>query len=308
MTAAPIVCTTIAQFQQQLAATLGQHTNPRLGFVPTMGALHAGHQELFRAAGAHAEVVVISIFVNPLQFDRDEDYQNYPRTLEADIAVAAEAGVQVIFAPTEEEMYPGGVPRVSVTTGAMGSVLEGALRPGHFDGVGTVVAKLFNIVATGAAGVPGTLPFTACFGHKDAQQLAILTAMVHDLNLPVTIHPVPIVRDPGGLALSSRNQRLNPDQFVEARALNQALKLLAADAAANRPLDVTAARAHLDASITAAPGDDVVDELVIVDADTFTPLNEEDLADPTRWPARILALLAAFVGPVRLIDNKLLKG
>ncbi len=308
MSAAPIVCTTITEFQQQLAATLGRHSNPRLGFVPTMGALHAGHQELFRAAAERADVVAISIFVNPLQFDRDEDYRNYPRTLEADVAVAAAAGVDLIFAPELAEMYPAGTPRVSVTTGQMGAVLEGALRPGHFDGVGTVVTKLFNIVAGGAAGTPGALPFTACFGQKDAQQLAILTAMVADLNLPVRIHPVPIVRDAGGLALSSRNQRLTPEQLVEARALHQGLELLAADAAANRPLDVAGAIAHINANVTTAPGDDVVDELVVVDADTFTPLTEEDLADPTRWPPRPLALLAAFVGPVRLIDNKLLKG
>lgn len=308
MTAAPIVCTTIAEFQRQLAQHLGRHADPRLGFVPTMGALHAGHQELFKAAAAQADVVAISIFVNPLQFDRDEDYQNYPRTLEADVAVAAAAGVELIFAPSEEEMYPHGAPRISVTTGQMGAVLEGALRPGHFDGVGTVVAKLFNIVARGAAGTPAALPFTACFGQKDAQQLAILTAMVEDLNLPVRIHPVPIVRDAGGLALSSRNQRLSPEQLSQARALNQALELLAADAAANRGLDVPAAIAHINANVTATPGDDVVDELVVVDADTFTPLTQEDLEDPSRWPARPLALLAAFVGPVRLIDNKLLKG
>ncbi|MFC0582362.1 pantoate--beta-alanine ligase [Micrococcoides hystricis] len=308
MTSSPIVCTTVTEFQDVLAEKLSNAAEPTLGFIPTMGALHAGHQELFKTARANNAVVAISVFVNPLQFDRAEDFENYPRNLDADVAIAAEVGVDVIFAPELQEMYPDETPRISVRTGHMGEVLEGALRPGHFDGVGTVVNKLFNIVAAGAAEVRGVLPFTAYFGQKDAQQLAILSAMVEDFNLPVQIHPVPIVRDEGGLALSSRNQRLNEDQLIQARALNEGLELLAAEAAAGRPLDVAAAIDHITASVVSAPGDDVVDELVIVDADTFTPLTEEQRADPTSWPPRLLALLAAFVGPVRLIDNKILKG
>lgn len=298
----PVVCRTPLEYQAALRHVLP--LGATLGLVPTMGALHSGHQELIRHAKEHCDVVAVSVFVNPLQFDREEDFQNYPRDLDTDVALAGEAGVDVVFAPEQDTMYPGGTPRISVTSGVLGTVLEGALRPGHFDGVCTVVAKLFNITTTAVP--PTTLgapAVNAYFGQKDAQQLAIVTAMVEDLNMPVTIQPVPIVRDPHGLALSSRNQRLNQEQLVHARVLHRALQQLLAQAQAHQPLDVASAVAL----INAAP-DVSVDELSIVDAATLEPLTEEQLATPGSWPAELLALVAAFVGPVRLIDNMMLKG
>lgn len=299
----PVVCRTIEEFHTALKKQLPD--GGTLGFVPTMGALHSGHQKLFRTASDHADAVAISVFVNPLQFDREEDFQNYPRQLDKDVAAAAVAGVDIVFAPDTEVMYPAGTPRVSVSAGAMGTVLEGALRPGHFDGVCTVVAKLFNIVAAGLPRYGGaTNPDVhAFFGQKDAQQLAIITAMVEDLNLPVQIHAVPIVRNEHGLALSSRNQRLSEDQLVQARSLHRALSMLRDQAETGQPLDVAAAVGHIEAEMDAK-----VDELSVVDAETFEPLTPDQLSNPAAWPAKLLALVAAFVGPVRLIDNMMLKG
>ncbi|WP_037657765.1 pantoate--beta-alanine ligase, partial [Streptomyces aurantiacus] len=177
----------------------------RRAVVMTMGALHEGHATLVRtareAAGTDGEVVV-TVFVNPLQFGAGEDLDRYPRTLEADIKTASQAGADVVFAPSVEEVYPGGEPQVRVTAGPMGSVLEGATRPGHFDGVLTVVAKLLHLTA----------PDVALFGQKDAQQLAVIRRMARDLNFDVEIVGVPTVREDDGLARSSRNRYLSPGE------------------------------------------------------------------------------------------------
>ncbi|MFI8995904.1 pantoate--beta-alanine ligase [Streptomyces sp. NPDC053542] len=188
----------------------------RRAVVMTMGALHEGHATLVRTARAHVGPegqVVVTVFVNPLQFGAGEDLDRYPRTLDADIVVAGAAGADAVFAPSAEEVYPGGEPQVRISAGPMGDVLEGASRPGHFDGMATVVAKLLHLTA----------PDVAFFGQKDAQQLAIVTRMARDLNFPVEIVGVPTVREDDGLALSSRNRYLSPPERRTALALSRAL-------------------------------------------------------------------------------------
>ena len=188
----------------------------RRAVVMTMGALHAGHAALVRAAreavGADGQVVV-TVFVNPLQFGAGEDLDRYPRTLDADLRVAAAEGADVVFAPGLEEVYPGGEPQVRIAAGPMGERFEGASRPGHFDGMLTVVAKLLHL----------TEPDVALYGRKDAQQLALIRRMVRDLNFPVEIVGVPTVREDDGLALSSRNRYLAPEERRTALALSRAL-------------------------------------------------------------------------------------
>ncbi|MEV6423855.1 pantoate--beta-alanine ligase [Streptomyces sp. NPDC051662] len=188
----------------------------RIAVVMTMGALHDGHASLVRAARAHAGpdgFVVVTVFVNPLQFGAGEDLERYPRTLEADLKTAAEAGADAVFAPSAEEVYPGGAPQVTITAGPMGARLEGASRPGHFDGMLTVVAKLLHL----------TRADTAFFGQKDAQQLALVRRMARDLNFPAEIVGVPTVRADDGLALSSRNRYLSVPERRTALALSGAL-------------------------------------------------------------------------------------
>ncbi|WP_434594335.1 pantoate--beta-alanine ligase [Streptomyces sp. A5-4] len=190
-------------------------TGPR-AVVMTMGALHEGHASLVRAAREHAGPggsVVVTVFVNPLQFGAGEDLDRYPRTLDADLAVAAEAGADAVFAPSVDEVYPGGEPRIRIAAGPMGERLEGASRPGHFDGMLTVVAKLLHL----------TRPDIALYGQKDAQQLALIRRMTRDLNFPVEIVGVPTVREADGLALSSRNRFLAPAERRTALALSRAL-------------------------------------------------------------------------------------
>lgn len=250
-----------------------------VGLVPTMGALHAGHGSLIEAAREANDVVVVSVFVNPLQFSdlgECDDFLNYPRNVEADAAFVESLGADAVFAPSVEEMYPSGTPLAWVRTGAMGEVLEGASRPGHFDGVATVVSKLFNLVR----------PTRAYFGQKDAQQVAVLRRMVADLDFPVELVAAPIVRAADGLAESSRNQRLNDAERTQALALSRTLFGLR-DGKFNSAEEASKA---LDAS------DGVrVDYLTVVDPQTLKPV------DVNARPA--LALVAAHVGPVRLIDN-----
>ncbi|WP_372349949.1 pantoate--beta-alanine ligase, partial [Streptomyces sp. KL116D] len=182
--------------------------------VMTMGALHDGHATLIRTARERAGddgEVVVTVFVNPLQFGAGEDLDRYPRTLEADVKIAEQAGADVVFAPSVDEVYPGGQPQVRITAGPMGERLEGAVRPGHFDGMLTVVAKLLHL----------TRADVALFGQKDAQQLALIRRMVRDLNFDVEIGAVPTVREPDGLALSSRNRYLSPDERRTALALSR---------------------------------------------------------------------------------------
>ncbi|MBD0853286.1 pantoate--beta-alanine ligase [Corynebacterium striatum] len=250
-----------------------------VGLVPTMGALHAGHGSLIKAAREANDVVVVSVFVNPLQFSdlgECDDFRNYPRNVEADAAFVESLGADAVFAPSVEEMYPSGTPLAWVRTGAMGEVLEGASRPGHFDGVATVVSKLFNLVR----------PTRAYFGQKDAQQVAVLRRMVADLDFPVELVAAPIVRAADGLAESSRNQRLNDAERTQALALSRTLFGLR-DGKFNSAEEASKA---LDAS-----GGVRVDYLTVVDPQTLKPV------DVNARPA--LALVAAHVGPVRLIDN-----
>lgn len=255
-----------------------------VGFVPTMGALHDGHASLVRAARDRVGEgpVVVSIFVNPLQFGPTEDLDRYPRTLEADLEVCAREGADIVFAPSVEEVYPGGPPQVTVRPGPLGKVLEGKTRPGHFRGVLTVVAKLFGLVR----------PDVAVFGEKDYQQLTLIRRMALDLNLGVEIVGAETVREADGLALSSRNRYLDADQRADAVALSRALR--AAQGAAEYGADVALREAR--AELRAAPGVDL-DYLVITDPD----LGELPDDVPPGTAARIL--VAARVGTTRLIDN-----
>jgi pantoate--beta-alanine ligase len=279
-------------------AELVANGNPRptVGLVPTMGALHDGHGALFEQARDENDVVIASVFVNPLQFDQPEDFEHYPRDLSADLELIADYGGDIVFAPSTEHMYPGypDGPQVRVTAGQMGRMFEGASRPGHFDGVCTVVAKLWNILLP-----PPPAVFRSYFGQKDAQQLAIVTRMAKDLNIPVEIRPVELVRAPSGLALSSRNVRLDDHGMEKALGLSKALHFLADQVKLGEALDVSAAR-----DIIRAHENVELDYLEIVDPDTLTPLTDEQLAVPLEREA--LALVAAWVPPVRLIDNMLL--
>ena len=273
--------------EMQQAALALRAQGRRIGFVPTMGNLHDGHLSLVRIAKQHADVVVVSIFVNPTQFGPNEDFAAYPRTFEADRALCEAEGVDLVFYPSVPDMYPAGA-SVSVTEKSLSRTLCGAARPGHFDGVCTVVAKLFNVV----------LPHVAVFGEKDAQQLRVIRRLVRDLRFPVEIVPGPTVREPDGLAQSSRNQYLTPAQRPQAaclrRALDEAERLFAGGERDPRTI-VAAMRAR----IAEAP-DAKIDYVSIVDDETLQPL-----AGPIVRPA--LAALAVWVGKPRLIDNAVLR-
>jgi pantoate--beta-alanine ligase len=249
--------------------------------VPTMGALHDGHRALVRRAVAVGDIVVVSIFVNPLQFGVDEDLDTYPRTLETDVAALAEEGADFVFAPHTREMYPDGASSTRLTAGAVGGLYEGAARPGHFDGMLTVVAKLFNIVE----------PDIAIFGQKDAQQVFLVERMVADLNLRVRIEVVPTVREDNGLALSSRNRNLDEPARTAARSLSVGLTAAAAAAHAGVPAAIVAAHAVIGAAPLVK-----LDYLVVVHPHTYLPVD-----DDYRGQARML--VAAVVGSTRLIDN-----
>ncbi len=253
----------------------------RVAVVMTMGALHEGHVGLLRAARAGADHVLVTIFVNPLQFGPNEDFDRYPRTFASDLDTCAAEGVEVVFAPDRQVMYPDGAPLVRVNPGELGEVLEGASRPGFFHGVLTVVLKLLQL----------TRPDVAYFGEKDYQQLTLIQRMARDLDLPVEIVGVPTVRQPDGLARSSRNAYLSDQERVAALALSAALRAGAAAAADGAGPDgtVSSARAELDA---AAP---------VVTTDYLVLTDPELGPAPTTGPARLL--VAAKVGSTRLIDN-----
>jgi len=271
-----------------------------------MGALHEGHARLARAAVAQNDVVVASIFVNPLQFGEAADLERYPRTLEADMALLEEQGVDLVFAPSLEEMYPGGRPMVRITAGPLGDKWEGASRPGHFDGALTVVAKLLHLGIPGTGlprnggfvtGASGGLPgYRAYFGQKDAQQLALVKRMVADLNFPVEIVAVPTARSEDGLALSSRNRFLSDEERQAALVLSRSLRLIEDRANANEALDVESARALIESQPLVE-----LDYLDVVDPGTLEPLAENCRETPFRGEG--LAIVAAKVGAVRLIDN-----
>jgi len=249
-----------------------------LALVPTMGALHDGHAELIRLAGTLADVVAVSIFVNPLQFGPAEDLDRYPRTPERDVELLDRLGVRLVFAPGVAEMYPDGRPAVTVDPGPLGALLEGASRPGHFAGVLTVVAKLFHVVA----------PDVAFFGEKDYQQLVLITKMVADLNFPLAVVGVPTVREPDGLALSSRNAYLSSEQRPLAATLQRALAAGAAVSARGPEAVLATARAVLDAEPS-------------IDVDYLELRDPELGGDPQVGRARLL--VAARLGTTRLIDN-----
>ncbi|HEX7833964.1 MAG TPA: pantoate--beta-alanine ligase [Pseudolysinimonas sp.] len=266
---------TIAGLREALAAS------PDVALVPTLGALHDGHLALVERAGEVAATVVVSIFVNPTQFGANEDLAKYPRDLDADLDLLEGRGVDFVFAPTVEEMYPDGTTQVKVTGGPVAALFEGRSRPGHFDGVLTVVAKLLGIVR----------PQHAVFGQKDAQQLFLVQRMVADLNIPTIVDVVQTVRADDGLALSSRNRFLDADARRAARALSRALE--AAASSSDRGIDAVLAAAQ-----SVLMDEDLVklDYLKVVNPRTFLPVD-----DGYRGPARVL--IAAQVGTTRLIDN-----
>jgi pantoate--beta-alanine ligase len=276
-----IVTNTIAETRAALRQLRASFPEAELGLVPTMGALHAGHLSLFQAARRHCGLVAATIFVNPLQFAPNEDLALYPRTLSADVALLEHAGVDLLFAPNPEEMYPAHA-ATTVDAGPIASRLDGASRPTHFRGVTTVVSKLFHILT----------PDHAFFGQKDAAQVAVLRAMVRDLNFPLTLHTCPTVREHDGLALSSRNLRLTAGERRKALALSRAL------AAAQRLYDagVTDALA-LRQALLANLDELTLDYAEIIDPDTLLPVD--------RATAGTLFAVAASVGNVRLIDNLL---
>jgi len=254
-----------------------------VGVVLTMGALHEGHASLLRIARARADRLLMTIFVNPLQFGPNEDFDRYPRTLKKDLEIAAAEGVDAVFAPTREEVYPGGEPSVRVNPGPLGEVLEGASRPGFFHGVLTVVLKLLNL----------TRADLTVFGEKDYQQVTLVRAMVRDLDLGVRVISAPVVREPDGLALSSRNRYLSPPQRSAALALSRALRAGAAEPSAG------AAEATAEAVLRAARG--------VVDGEPEVKLDYLVLTDPDLGPApahgTARLLIAGWVGSTRLIDN-----
>jgi pantoate--beta-alanine ligase len=257
-----------------------------VGFVPTMGAFHDGHVSLMRRARDERDHAVVSIFVNPLQFRPGEDLSRYPRDEDRDLSIAGQLGVDVVFAPSVEEMYPAGRPEVTVDPGPLGDRLEGAARPGHFRGVATVVTKLFDVVGSS----------TAYFGEKDAQQLSVVRRIVRDLSLPIEVEGCPTVREPDGLATSSRNAYLSPEQRDAAGCLFLALSE-AAQMARGGERDAATLVAAMAREIGATP-EARIDYAAVVDDETFEEV--ATIAGPAR------ALVAAKFGETRLIDNLLL--
>jgi pantoate--beta-alanine ligase len=276
----------LSTIREMRAASLAvRKSGESLGLVPTMGALHAGHIALVRAARAQCDVVTASIFVNPAQFGPNEDFSKYPRTFERDCALLQDEGVALIFAPQPEEMYPAGT-STFVEVEGVGDRLDGASRPGHFRGVATVVSKLFHIVG----------PDKAFFGQKDAAQVAVLRSMVRDLNFDLELVVCPTVREPDGLALSSRNRYLSAEERKQALVLSTALNVILATYRAGQKS--VALLLEAGRSILAAEPDVRVDYLEIVNADTLLPLTEA-------VPGALVAV-AAYVGSTRLIDNTIL--
>jgi pantoate--beta-alanine ligase len=278
------ICKSIEEIRAGLRTA--RRMEQRIGFVPTMGALHEGHLSLIRSAKAQTEVVVASIFVNPTQFGPNEDFARYPRTFERDCEMLEKEGVDFVFAPSVEEMYPPAAMSY-VTVEGMSERLCGRSRPGHFRGVTTIVSKLFHIIE----------PTEAFFGQKDAAQVAIIRRMVVDLRFAVNIVVCPIVREPDGLAMSSRNVYLDANQRKAALVLSRALMQMrsAFDAGENRPSDLI----RLGMEILKSDPRVKLDYLEIVDPNTLEALEA--------ITSNALAAVAAFVGGTRLIDNVVLE-
>ncbi len=262
-----------------------------VGFVPTMGYLHAGHLSLVRRARAENDTVVVSIFVNPTQFGPQEDLSRYPRNLPGDLALLEAAGADVVFTPTVETVYPAGFATYVEPTGLLTERLEAASRPGHFRGVATVVLKLFNMVR----------PTRAYFGQKDAQQVAVIRRMVADLNTPVTLRIMPTIREADGLAMSSRNSYLGAEDRAAATVLYRALQA-GISAFTEQPAGGSAAVRAAMAGVIATEPRATLDYADVCHPDTFAPL---ETLDDLHAPA--LLAIAARVGPARLIDNVVLR-
>lgn len=264
-----------------------RNSGRRIGLVPTMGALHAGHTSLVEASRSRSEFVAVTIFVNPTQFGPNEDYQSYPRDEQSDLRKCAAAGVELVLVPPASEIYaPDAV--TSIHVARLIDTLCGPFRPGHFEGVATIVAKLFNIVR----------PDAAYFGQKDAQQLAIIRRITRDLNFPVEIVGCPIVREPDGLAMSSRNVYLTPQERLQARSLSESLRA-AADAAAAGTRDA-AFLVALMTKIVESAGPSRIEYISVVDPDSLQPV--------MRIEKTSLVALAVRIGKARLIDNAIVGG
>ena len=258
----------------------------KIAFVPTMGNLHEGHLTLVRKAREHADVVVVSIFVNPMQFDRADDLNNYPRTLEADLSKLTGEGVELVFTPTPEVMYPDGLDKQTfVEVPGISHMLEGASRPGHFRGVSTIVTKLFNIVQ----------PNFACFGEKDFQQLAVIRQMTTDLALDIEVVGVATVREMDGLAMSSRNSNLTIDERQRAPVLARTMRWVSSAIRGGRD---DYASVIEDATDQLRAADLQPDEIFICDAKTLQAITSET--------TQAVILMSAFLGKTRLIDNQVL--
>lgn len=294
--------TTIAEVRAAVASARAD--GQRVGLVPTMGALHEGHLALVREAAVHADLVVVSIFVNPTQFDRADDLAAYPRDLEGDEAQLTSLGdlaPAIVFAPEASEVYPRR-PLTTVTVTDLTDRLCGASRPGHFDGVATVCTKLFSIVQ----------PDLAVFGRKDFQQLAVIRRVVADLDLPVEVVGAPTVREPDGLAMSSRNRRLSAVERRSALALSRSLRagvaVARACAAGGRVTDPVRVHEEVAGTLGAAPGV-TVDYVEVLDPETLAPPDASARGQAGDGPPeadQLLVAVAAHVGPVRLIDNVVL--
>ena len=284
----PEVITSIPRMRDRVAEArrAGGHTRPEpgrgVGLVPTMGALHAGHTRLIDLARAQCDVVIVSIFVNPLQFDRPEDLEKYPRSLHTDVELCAASGVDVVFAPSVAEMYPSPLDCV-VDVGRVAEHLCGRFRPGHFRGVATVVMKLFQIAQ----------PDRAYFGEKDAQQLSVIRRMVADFNVPIDVVGVPTVREPDGLALSSRNQRLQPDERRVATVLYAALQVAKSQVAAG----------VRDAVRVRQAARDLVSREPAVRLEYLEVVDPREMQPVERIDGPVIAAGAIWVGTTRLIDN-----
>ena len=288
------VAETIAALREQLAEAKQQNIrsgkSARVGFVPTLGYMHEGHLSLIRRARNECDIVVVSVFVNPLQFGKNEDFDKYPRDRERDMQMAEQAGADFVFVPDVSEMYPQPF-RTKVVVSGITDVLCGASRPGHFEGVATVVSKLFNIVQ----------PDRAYFGQKDAQQVAVIEQMTRDLNIPVQIVPCPTVREPDGLAMSSRNVYLSPEERRQAVVLSQALAQT--DRWLREPgMTVERLKRLIREHIATAPLA-VIDYVEVVTYPSLEPVTSMEQMDG-RQP--ILIALAVKFGATRLIDNRIL--
>ncbi len=281
--------TTITELRRALA--LQREQGKRIGFVPTMGALHDGHLSLVRQSKQQLDVTVVSVFVNPTQFGPNEDFSRYPRTLDADAGLLVDEDVEFLFLPSVEEMYPpGNATRIHV--GQLGSIFEGAIRPGHFDGVATVVTLLFNAVQ----------PDTAYFGQKDLQQVAVIRQLVRDLAFPIEIKIGATIREPDGLAMSSRNRYLSVREREESLALSKTLFLVRDLIHKGASIDEAKIIGNREFQRISPSGR--LDYLAVVDIETFREVTSFEREDRPEWPSAII--IAAQIGSTRLIDNVLI--